>query len=253
MTESGKPTYTDLTKFAEVRSRELLALLAPYVDITDRFGEVLCRIVAVLGIVPPTSPRDATARDLIADVFDFLYEARTLIIKGKLEIAYPLARRAYESLSLFVAFEFEPKLADQWATGKQVGNAQVRRVLAAHPLGEKETQTRELYDFFSKTTHPNHSHMARRYLGEGNEFVLGAIGVPSLAMLADYALKSLNLWFWFAASVTFTYHDVLFQIDPELLNAYRETTEAAKPVAAWLQKQFNLVLAEEQLSARQNP
>jgi hypothetical protein len=95
--------------------------------------------------------------------------------------------------------------------------------------------------------------MAHRYLGEGNEFVLGAIAVPNLAMLADYALKSLNLWFWFATFVTFTYRDVLFQTNPEVLNAYRETTEAAKPVAAWLQKQFNLVLAEEQLSARRNP
>jgi hypothetical protein len=39
-------------------------------------------------------------------------------------------------------------------------------------MGEKETETREL----SKTTHPNRTHMAYRFLGEGNEFVLGAIG-----------------------------------------------------------------------------
>jgi hypothetical protein len=202
--------------------------------------------VLVLGKTPPASPRDAAARDLIADVFDFLYEARALIIKGKLEVAYPLARRAYESMSLLVACALEPKLADRWIAGKQVGNAEVRRVLAAHPRGEKETQTREFYEFFSKTTHPNRNHMAHRFLGEGNEFVLGAIGRPSLSMLADYALKTLDLWFWFAAFVAFTYRDVLSRSDPDLLGTYNDAAETAKSIAAWLREQFNRVLAQEQ-------
>jgi len=30
---------------------------------------------------------------LLADVFDFLYETRALILKGKLEIAFPLGKR----------------------------------------------------------------------------------------------------------------------------------------------------------------
>jgi hypothetical protein len=246
MTENTMTAYADLPRYAKIRSNELAPLLAPYVDLTDRYGEVLCGIVVTLGKTPPASPRDAAARDLIADVFDFLYEARALIIKGKLEVAYPLARRAYESLSLVVACALEPKLADRWIAGKQVGNAEVRRVLAAHPMGEKETQTREFYDFFSKTTHPNRKHMAHRFLGEGNEFVLCAIGRPSLAMLADYALKTLNLWFWFAAFVAFAYRDVLSQTDPVLLKTYNDVAEAAKPIAAWLREQFDRVLAEEQ-------
>jgi hypothetical protein len=110
MTTKGA-SYADLPRYAEKRSNELVPLLAPYVDITDRYGELLCGIVVVLGKIPPVSPRDASARDLIADVFDFLYEARPLIIKGKLEVAYPLARRAYESQSLLVACELEPRLA----------------------------------------------------------------------------------------------------------------------------------------------
>jgi hypothetical protein len=87
-------SYADLPRYAEIRSTELAPLLAPYVDLSDRYGEVLCGFVVILGKTPPASPRDAATRDLIADVFDFLYEARALIIKGKLEIAYPLARRA---------------------------------------------------------------------------------------------------------------------------------------------------------------
>jgi hypothetical protein len=113
MAEVATPTYADLPRYAEGRSNELSALLAPYVGITDRYGEILCRIVVILGRTAPGSARDAAARDLIADVFDFLYEARALIIKGKLEIAYPLPRRAYESLSLLVACILEPKLADR--------------------------------------------------------------------------------------------------------------------------------------------
>src|SRR5262249_58173713 len=129
--------------------------------LSDRVpANTLCGIVVILGKTPPASPRDAAARDLIADVFDFLYEARALIIKGKLEIAYPLARRAYESLSLLVACELEPKLADRGVAGKQIGNAEVRRVLAAPPMGEKKAGTRQLYDFFCKTTPPHPTHPA---------------------------------------------------------------------------------------------
>jgi hypothetical protein len=180
VTTNARTLYAELRRHAEIRSKELAPLLAPYLDLTDRYGEFVCGIVAVLGQMPPASPRDAATRDLIADVFDFLYEARALVTKGKLEVAYPLARRAYESLSLLVACTLEPKVADRWIAGKQIGHAEVRRVLAAHPMGEKETQTRELYDFFSKSTHPNRDHVAHRFLGEGNEFVLGAIGKPSL-------------------------------------------------------------------------
>ncbi len=246
MAMNAGTSYADLPRYAEMRSKELAPLLAPYVDLSDRYGEVLCGFVVILGKTPPASPRDAATRDMIADVFDFLYEARPLIIKGKLEIAYPLARRAYESLSLFVACTFEPKLADRWVAGKEVSNAEVRRVLSAHPMGVEENQSRALYDFFCKSTHPNRDHMAHRFLGEGNKFVLGAIGRPSLAMLADYCLKTLNLWFWFAASVAFTYRDVIAEAEPQLLKAYFDAAEARKSIEVWLREQFNRVLAEEQ-------
>ena len=252
MTAKGTTSYADLSRYAEVRSSELSPMLAPYIELTDRYGVILCGIVAVLGKVPPTSPVDTASRDLIADVFDFLYEAHALIIKGKVEVAYPLARRAYESLSLLVGCALEPKLAERWIAGKQVGNAEVRRVLAAHPYGEKETQTRELYEFFSKTTHPNRNYIARRFLGEGNEFVLGAIGRPSFAMLADYAIKTLNLWHWFVGFVVFTYRDILSKANPELLTSYGDAAKVVQPVATWLREQFNRVLAEEQAEMRGN-
>lgn len=243
--DEGKREYARLTEYAGIRTQELAPMIRPYVEVTDRYGELLCSIVLVLGKTPPSSERDTASRDLMADVFDFLYEARALILKGKLEVAYPLARRAYESLSLLAACQLEPKLADRWIAGEQVGNAEVRRVLAAHPMGEKEAGTKELYGFFSKTTHPNRTHMAGRHLGDGNEFVLGAVGVPSLPMLADYALKTLNLWFWFGAFVVYVNKEIIARHAPEILDFYRSVSADAGPIAKWLVDRYNEVLAEE--------
>ena len=187
--KESQRAYVELTKYAETRSKELTTMLQPYIEVTDSYGELVCHIALILGQTPPRSKQDAVLRDLMADVFDFLYEARFLIIKGKLEIAYPLARRAYESLSLMVACFLRPPLADRWSAGKKINNAEVRKLLAKHPAGESEHTTQELYNFFSKASHPNRDLVANRFLGEGNEFVLGAIGRPNLTLLADYALR----------------------------------------------------------------
>ena len=160
-------------------------------------------------------------------VFDFLYEARHLIIKVKLDIAYPLARRAYESLSLMIACYLDSKLADRWGAGKKIGYAEVRKLLGQHPAGEPEQMTRDLYSFFSEAAHPNRDFVAHRFLGEGNEFVLGAIGRPSLAMLADYALKTLSLWFWFGASVSFVHLPLLARTDPTFKKSYDDAAKMA--------------------------
>ena len=253
MTDRGdeaKRIYSELAEYAAVRTEELSRLLQPYVEVTDRYGELICRIILVLGKTPPRSKRDAALRDLMADVFDFLYEARLLIIKGKLAIAYPLARRAYESLSLMVACYLDPKLADRWMAGKKIGNAEVRRLLGKHPAGESEEMTRQLHGFFSEAAHPNRELVAHRFLGEGNEFVLGAIGKPSVAMLADYALKTLNLWFWFGAFVSFVYLDVLAKAEPDFKKDYDAAAKLAQDVAPWLAEQFNRVLAQEQAELR---
>ncbi len=250
--DDAEKQYSALAEYAALRTDELGRMLQPYIEATDRFGVLVCRVTLVLGTTPPRSKQDAALRDLMADVFDFLYEARMLIVKGKLEIAYPLARRAYESLSLMVACFLEPKLAERWIKGKKIGNAEVRKLLAKHPAGESEQMTRELYTFFSQATHPNRETMAGRLLGEGNEFVLGAVGKPSLVMLADYALKTLNLWFWFEAFIVFAYLPVLAKTDPNILEEHATAAKTAKEVAPWLVEQFNRTLAQEQAEMRGN-
>ena len=225
-------------------------LLAPYIENTERYGKLICRIVVALGKTPPASKRDVALRDLAADVFDFLYEAGALIVKGKLDVAYPLARRAYESLSLMVACHLDPKTADRWIAGKQVTNADVRRVLDDHPKGESESDMKALYGFFSEAAHPNRKVVAHRHLGEGNAFVLGTVGQPSLAMLTDYALKTLGLWFWFGAVLSFVYADILAEHDPEFKSDYAAAGQKAREVSPWLVEQFDRLLAREQAEWR---
>jgi hypothetical protein len=198
-----------------------------------------------MGHQSPNASLDRTLRDLMADVFGFLYEARALILKGKLEIAFPLARRAYETLSLLDACYLEPKLATRWNAGKEVSNSDVRGILGRHPLGELEDKTRELNKFFAGFSHPNRKMMAYRHLGDGNEFVLGAIGIPSLAMLADYALKTLDLWFWFGAMVNWIYLPILSEANPRFNEDYKEAANKAKDVSSYLVEQFNRTLAQE--------
>jgi hypothetical protein len=71
-------------------------------------------------------------------------------------------------------------------------------------------------------------------------------------MLADYAIINLNLWFWFAAFVTFTYRDVLSKAAPGLLKTHADVAEAAKPIAGWLRDQLNRVVVEEQAEMRKH-
>jgi hypothetical protein len=243
--EDGRRAYAKLSEYAAVRTKELSTMLEPLTAVTDRYGELICQVTLILGKIPPTSGRDMAIGDLMADVFDFLMETRPLLNKGRVEIAYPLARRAYESLSLMIACHMDESLAKRWIAGKQIGNGEARRVLGKHPFGEPQERTQELYNFFSKTTHPNRDQIAHRFLGEENKFVLGAIGRLSLAMLADFGIKLLNLWFWFGAFIYFIDADVLEQADSDFQKTYLEVSESADPVVKWLAEQFNRVLAEE--------
>jgi hypothetical protein len=78
-------------------------MLKPYIRATDAYADLVCEIVDVIGTVKPDDLQDIFVRDLLADVFDSLHEARRIILTGKCNIAYPLARRVYECLSLLVA------------------------------------------------------------------------------------------------------------------------------------------------------
>lgn len=236
--------YDKLKFYADDRTSALSSMLGKYISVTDEYGKLVCRLTALLGSVPPQNDEERITRDLLADIFDFLYETRPFILKGKPEIAVPLARRAYESLSLLVACHFDSKVAGKWAAGKEIGNAEIRKILAQHPMGETEESTRELYKFFSKASHPNRYFVAERFLGDGNFFVLGSIGFPNLILTADLCHKIVNLWFWYVAFINFIFLKFHISIDPEFGKDYLATANNAQELSKELIENFNMLLRE---------
>lgn len=230
--------------YAEDRTTSLSTMLEEYISVTDEYGRLVCRLTALLGTISPANDNEVIVRDLLADIFDFLYETRSFLLKGKPEIAFPLARRAYESLSLLVACHFDSKLAAKWAKGKEIRNAEIRKILNKHPMGETEESTRELYKYFSKASHPNRLLVAERYLGDGNYFVLGSIAVPDLILTADLCNRILSLWFWYVAFINFIYLKLHVSIDKEFGKDYLATAKKAQDLSKELIANFNRLLSE---------
>lgn len=242
----GEDEYQALNQYSETRYQELSEMLEPYVAVTDACEKLLCRISISLGLTPPQDTQDTVVRDLMADVFDFLFESRAMILQGKIQIAYALARRAYESLSLLALCAQDTKYADKWASGKQIPNGEVRTQLAEQPFSESADKMQELYSFFSKATHPNRDLVPQRYLGEGNRFVFGSTGKPDLVFIADFCYCHLQLWFWFVALSAYKHHALLDKHDPDYIQDYFFAADQAKKVAKWLAKNFKRLLKEAQ-------
>jgi hypothetical protein len=242
--ERAETQYAALAGFAERRRRELLPLLEPYTRVADQYGELVCRIVLILGQVSPKTVLDSMTRDLAADVFDFLQEARALIEKGMPHLAYPMARRAFESLCLVVASNQDEAVASKWRSGVEVKFSEVRNVLSAHPMGESEEALKDSYSFFCEATHPRRGLVSERYLGDGNAFVLGAIGAPELILLADYCIRTLSLWFWFVAFLRWTYRELISQRGADLPRTYHEAAANARAAKQWILEQYDRLRAE---------
>ncbi|MGH2360829.1 MAG: hypothetical protein ACRDGM_09860, partial [bacterium] len=235
---------TALADYSAIRTREISGMAGPYIDVTDRCGRLLARLTRVLGAIPPSGTQDIVLRDLMADVFDCLYEARVLILSGKCTVAYSIARRAYESLSLLHLCALDSVWAERWERGEKISNAQIRKQLSGHPMGEPEEQMRELYNFFCMATHPNRDLVPHRLLGEGNLFVLGAIRLPDLLEVVHYAMKHLEMWFWLAATVTFFYREQLTGADESYHAAYMTARKDAESVMKDLTANYNRLLDE---------
>lgn len=225
-------------------------MLQPYIEATNRYARLLCRLSNHVGTREPISIQDSVVRDLMADIFDFLYEVRPFIAKGQTLIAFPLARRAYESLSLLHLCVLDERIAEKWASGKEINNEKIRISLGKHPMGEPEEELRKLYKFFCQMTHPNRKMVAYRGLGEGNTFVFGSIGVPNLVEVADYCIKHLELWYWLCPIIAWFYRESLFLADSTFHDDHNEAREFAQSVKRWLVEQYNHVLAEWQVDKK---
>jgi hypothetical protein len=236
--------YGRLPEYSALRTKDLTPMPAPYVDVTDAYGRLLSRLCLIIGEQEPPSTQDAVVRDLMADVFDFLFESRVFILRGQTLLALPLARRAYESLSLLHLCTLDAKAAESWATGKKLSNGYVRKALVGLQMGEPEERLRELYNFFCEFTHPNREMIAFRGLGEGNEYVFGSIGTPELVSVADYCMKHLELWFWLCPVVTYFYRERVLRRDPTFHDAHNNARKRVHEVNKWLAEQYNHLLLE---------
>jgi len=221
-------------------------MFSPVVELTDRYGALICRVAYALGNSPPNSTQDFVVRDLMVDIFDFLWEWRRPLLEGRIQVAYPLARRSYESLSLLSICAQDPSFADRWEKGKEIWNVEIRKALAISPMPESEKALKDLYNFFSKASHPNRDLIPYRYLGEGNQFVLGSIGVPNLVLLTEHCIKLVEMWFWFTAAVGYFFRSVIDKVDTSFGKDYLESAEQAKEVISWLVENFNRLLKERQ-------
>jgi len=242
--KAGDENYAKLKEYSDHRRQELSKMFSPVVELTDHYGTLLCRVTNALGNSPPTSTRDIVVRDLMVDVFDFLWEWRRPLLEGRIQVAYPLARRSYESLSLLSICAQDPSFADRWEKGKKISNAEIRKALADARMPESEEELKDLYKFFSLGTHPNRDLIAYRYLGQGNQFVLGAIGQPDLVFVADHFIRLVQMWFWFTAVVGYFFRSVIDKVDTSFGKDYLDTAKEAREAITWLSENFNRLLEE---------
>lgn len=249
--EAGEAYYAKLIEYSDQRRQELSKMFSPVVELTDRYGALICRVTCALGSSPPTSTQDVVVRDLMVDVFDFLWEWRRPLLEGRIQVAYPLARRSYESLSLLSICAQDPSFANRWEQGKKkISNSEIREALARSQMPESKEALKDLYDFFSLGTHPNRDLIAYRYLGEGNQSVLGSNGVPDLIFITDHFIKLVQMWFWFTAAVGYFFRVVIDTVDKSFGKDYLNTAEQAKKVISWLADNFNRLLKERQLDEK---
>jgi len=238
--------YAAVIEWDEKRTREISGMLKPYLQVTDAYADLICEIVDVIGTEKPASTQDIVVRDLLADVFDALVEARRIILMGKCSTAYPIARRVYESLSLMALCVLDSKIADQWHSGQEIANRVVRKELAKHPLGEPEDDTKKLYKFFTIGAHPNRDLIPRRFLGEGNEFVLGSVCAPNLVLVTEYCAIHLRMWFWFTVMLLHHYQHLVDAAKPDFGTRYLHVADRAQRLQAEFDRNYDRLLHEEQ-------
>lgn len=246
----GKDLYAKLPHFADIRREQLLSQLQPVQELIDSYGSLIARATIALGSVAPQSRHEVVVRDLMADVFDFLYEWPRPLFEGRPHVAFPLARRAYESLSLLSACYQDASIACRWDRGKQIGNAEIRKALANLPFPEPEQAMKNLYAFFSTGTHPNRTLIAERFLGDGNQFTLGSSGDPELALVLAHCAHLVDMWFWFGAMVVYEAKDVLAVSDPSFAADYMDAADRAADIKRWLAESFSKVLKARQEELR---
>jgi hypothetical protein len=221
-------------------------ILKPYFEVVNDYGRLFSRIHYITGFIKPKNEIDTIQRDLSSDAFDFLNETKYLIKRGQFNITYPIARRAFESITLMVAFNLKNELAIKWKGGGEIPNKDVRNVLDNFKEigGESRESMKSLYDFFSKKSHPNYAAIPHGLIGLGNYYAIGPIPEPLLLLIVDLCIEIIDLWFWLIAFMWYYNLDNVSTYDPSFKNYYLVKKHKVLEVRNWLFEQ-RLSLIEE--------
>lgn len=214
-------------------------ILKPYFEVVNDYGQLFSRLHFITGFIQPKNEFDSIQRNLCSDAFDFLNESKYLIKRGQFDITYPIARRAFETITLMIAFYFKNELATKWKEGKEIPNRDVRAILDEHKEigGEsKETMT-NLYNYFTKKSHPNATAIPDRLIGLGNFFALGPMPEPLLLPIVDLCIEIIDLWFWLLAYTWYYNADLVNSFDPLFKDDYLNKKSKVLETRKWLIEQ----------------
>jgi len=252
--EEANKEHDNLKEYSKTRFSELAEIFSEENKAAVNYERLLCRATLMLGHVKPKDAADQSIRDLLADVFDFLYISRQLILQGNLSAAFPLLRRAFESSALIHYFILKPLKADSWGKDKQISNEEIRKFLGSNRMGLTATEDayKKAYADYSGGSHPNRKYLPYRYLGEPNEFVLGSIVKPELLVVGTNFSKLIGLWFWLAAMISLHYVKLFDIADPTYGRDYMKVAEFVQKIANEVLKNKCIKWSEQYDARHQN-
>lgn len=237
--------YAELPQIESERRGAIEEIFADEFAFIDDCLALAAKQVEMLGKLRPSKVEDVAMRDLNCDSFEFLYEARRVVAENRPSVVFPLMRRAFESVSLSHLLMVKPALALKWSKGRAFSNGEVRKHLESAPMTESVIQLREFYGHFSQGTHPNRSHLPYLFLGEGNEFTLGAIPPIDPLILGEHVRRLMEISYWYVGVFLYSYHELLAEhIDTRFAEEFKKLTPRIKELRISLHEEL-LKLREE--------
>jgi len=190
----GAELHKNLAGLPSVHRTSLGREFAAAQEVILRYERFLCALTALVGRTHPTDDVDRALRDLLADTFDMLYVARSLIFDGYSSAPFPLLRRAFELICVFHYAELDPAKALEWASGSRIRHANYRKFIASKGFRDEAEGLRRTYNLQSNHVHSDRTRMVIRRLGEGSSFTLAGTGSPPLLIVAHYLQELLVMW-----------------------------------------------------------
>ena len=103
---------------------------------------------------------------------------------------------------------------------------------------------KNLYDYFSKKSHPNQLAIPHRLIGVGNYYAIGPIPEPLLLPTIDLCAEIIDLWFWLLTITWYFNLDIVNKFDTSFKDDYLVRKRKVLEVKKWLIEQRLNLTAE---------